>query len=111
MLEKYHNKLKNRSNGVLDMIEKDIKIDCIPYDSEVRYAGRGNSNTFHIAEVLVPEFSYNEVFYIHDCMYELCDKEILGYTKEFADNLMHEILLYEGFLFADLYYIAVKNFG
>ena len=112
LLLPYYNKTP-WNNDVLYMIWKDIEELCDPYDSNISYGGRGDSRKFSISEWLVPEFTEanNKIFYIHDKMYELWKKGVLGYSKSFADKLMYRMLKIEGFFFAYPYYLAVVAFG
>ncbi len=112
ILECYYGKIDHfKSQSVLEVIEQDINDLNDPYDPLIRYAGRGDSRTFHLSEWLVPEFEYNEIFYIHDKMYDLWKRGVIGYSKELADDLMYELLEYEEFVFTEIYYLAVKTFG
>ncbi len=100
-------------NDVLDVIEADIETLNDPFDIDVTYGGREDSRTFHFSEWLVPEFTddINWICYFHDRMYELWENGTLGYSKEFADELFHDLLIAEDFPLADIYYWSVKNFG
>lgn len=111
LLSKYYGKSK-WSNDVLNVIWYDIETLKDPYNKNISYAGRGDSRKFSISELLVPELGINHVFYIHDRMYELADKKICGYTKEFADSFMDNLMELEGFIILDdIYYWFVDVFG
>lgn len=112
LLLPYYNKTKY-SNDVFSVIWKDIEALNDPYDANVTYGGRGDSRKFSFTEWLVPEFTNanNKIFYIHDKMYELWQKGLIGYSKVFADKLMYIFLKLEGFIFAYPYYLSVRAFG
>ena len=102
----------NWSRSVLMVIEYDINKYCKPMDDDISYAGRGNSREFSFSEWLVPELGVNNIFYIHDCMYELWLLGISGYSKEFADDLMDNLMEMEGFVIMDdVYHLFVELFG
>lgn len=113
VLKEYWDKTPNYSKSVLKITESDIDKYCNdPYDPTIKYAGRLDSRVFTITGLLVPEFDMNEIFYVHDRMYELAKKKIVGYTKEFADLLMRDLMIAAGHpILAEIYYFAVDKFA
>ena len=101
------------SNNVLNVVYKDVQSLNDPFDINVTYGGRGDSRSFHLSELLVPEFTdnINWICWLHDKIYNLIENKIDGYTKEFADSLFYELLKAEDFPLAYVYYLAVVEFG
>jgi hypothetical protein len=115
------------NKGVWRGYRDDILKYCEPYDPEVSYAGRGDSRSFHLTEILVPEVFDNWIYYKHDKMYELIDLAADGnaplfyeFIKDTADDMMYEEMEIaneiengknDNTILPEIYHFFVKWFG
>lgn len=103
------------SADVWNLYKKDIIDNFGFYDSNITYAGRGDSRNFSVSETLVPELYDNFIYYVHDGFYhmEKIDK-LYSNKREFHNDLMEEMMEIKanGFtLWPEIYGFFVGVFG